>query len=52
MVKYQLVLRQADDEIILEENKDKEAIEYMYKWYINKIKFFNGTFGIEEREVY
>ena len=52
MVKYQLVLKQENDEIILEENKEREVIEYMYKWYTNKSKFFNGTFGIEEREVY
>ena len=51
MVKYQLVLRQAEDEIILEENKNREVIEYMYKWYTNKSKFFNGIFTIEEREV-
>ena len=48
MVKYQLVLTNEKDSIILEEDKSKEVIEYMLKWYTNKSKFFNGTFEIVE----
>lgn len=48
MMIYQLVLKLENDSVVLEENKSKEVIEYMLKWYTNKSKFFNGTFEIVE----
>lgn len=52
MVKYQIKLTQNDGSyIILMEDKNKEFVELMLKWYINKSKFFNGVFEITERTV-
>lgn len=45
---YQLTLTNEKDSIVLEENKSREVIEYMFKWYTNKSRFFNGTFEIVE----
>lgn len=50
MIKFQLVLSQEKESIVLEENESKEYIEHMLNWYKapNKIKFFNGEFSIME----
>lgn len=49
MWQLRLILNE-NDYVTLEQDKDKDVIIFMLKWYESHKRFFNGTFEIVKKE--